>query len=517
MSKPRALLSVYDRTGLAEFAAGLAELGWELVASGGTGSALSAAGIRWVSVEEVTGSPEMLDGRVKTLHPAIHGGLLARRDRPEHMRELRAHAIAPIHLVASNLYPFAATLAQSGNRDAIIENIDIGGPTLERAAAKNHAHVWIIVDPGDYPRVLAALRAEADGAELRRELAAKAFALTAFYDAHVAGYLQAELAKDFPNLLTIPLRKKQDLRYGENPHQRGAFYAAGASELGEGGLAGIEQLHGRELSYVNILDLQSAWAAANDFVAPAAAIVKHTTPCGLSVHPDSQQEAYAKAHAGDPMSAYGGIVGFNRPVEEATVAAMKGHHYDVLVAPDFAPAALRRLRRRKNLRIIRWPAEQERSLLRFESAQAWGLGGGFLVQDPDRSPDAALEMLTASKAIPTDGDLEQLRFGLSVIRHVKSNAIVLVRDHMLVGVGAGQVNRVNAVRQAVEQAGAKARGSYLASDALFPFADGPEAALRAGVRAMVSVAGALREAEVIETVDRYGGILALVDERHFKH
>lgn len=517
MGKRRALISVYDRTGLAEFVHGLDALGWEIVASGGTAAAIRKTGVAALEIEEVTGAAEMLDGRVKTLHPAIHGGLLARRDDPEHLRTLAERGIGTIDLVANNLYPFAATLARTSDRDEIVENIDIGGPTLLRAAAKNHAHVWVVVEPADYPRVLDSMREGVDGADLRRELAAKAFALTAFYDAHVAGHLQAELGQQFPDTLTIPLRKLQDLRYGENPHQAGAFYGAGAAELGGAELPGIKHLHGLELSYINILDLQSAWAAANDFDEPAVSIVKHTTPCGLAVHATSQVEAYRRARAGDPISAFGGIVGFNRPVELETVAAMKGHLYHVVVAPDYEADALKRLKRRKNLRIMRWTRAGERRPLRFESAQVWGLNRGYLVQDPDRSPGPELRLHAVSDAQPTEADLEQLRFGLRVIRHVKSNAILLVRDHMIVGVGAGQVNRVNAVRLAVEQAGDQVADSYLISDAFFPFPDGPEIGLQAGVRAIVSVSGAMREDEVIATVNQRGGILVLVDERHFRH
>jgi len=517
MTPRRALLSVSDRQGLVEFASGLAGTGWELMASGGTARVLQAAGLAARAVEDVTRWPEMLDGRVKTLHPAIHGGILARREVPEHLRQLDAHAIGLIDLVVVNLYPFAATLGATTERATLIETIDIGGPALIRAAAKNHAHVWVVVDPADYPRVQAALSAPEAGLALRQELAAKAFAHTAFYDAHVAGYLQTALGQAFPDVFTIPLRKVQRLRYGENPHQAGAFYAAGAAELGAGELAGIERLHGLTLSYINILDLQSAWAAANDFESPAVAIVKHTTPCGLATHATSQVEAYLRAHAGDPLSAYGGIVGFNQPVAPETVAAMQGHHYDVIVAPDFAPAALARLKRRKNLRLVRWRRAGPRPPLRFETAQVWGIDRGFLVQDPDRSPGPELALHCVSAAQATPEDLAQLRFGLRVIRHVKSNGILVVNGFMVLGVGAGQVNRVNAVRLALAQAGEKARGAYLISDAFFPFPDGPEAALQAGVRAIASVQGALREAEVIEVVNKHHGILVLVNERHFRH
>ncbi len=520
MARPRALISVFDKTGLPALAEGLAARGWDLVSSGGTAAAIRAAGIDVQSVEDLTGAPEMLDGRVKTLHPAVHGGILARRSSAAHLAELAARGLGTIDLVAVNLYPFAAALAARRGRGAIIENIDIGGAALIRAAAKNHADVWTAVDPADYARVLAALDRtdDAEGAaRLRRELAAKAFALTAFYDAHVAAFMQRELDDQFPELLTIPLRKRHDLRYGENPHQQGAFYAAGAPELAAGGLPEVEQLHGMGLSYVNVLDLQAAWAAANDFDETAAVIVKHAMPCCLAVHADSQAEAYLRARAADPVSAFGGIVGFNRRVEAATVAAMRGHLYHVVVAPDYEPEALRRLQRRKDLRVMRWPAPPSGARLHFEAAHVWGMDRGYLVQTPDRAPGADLEFRTVSDAQPDEADLAQLRFGLRVIRHVKSNAIVLVKDQRLIGLGSGQVNRVNAVAHAAAQAGPEARGAYLASDAYFPFADGPEAALAAGVRAIVSVAGSVRDQEVIDAVNARGGVLVFVDERHFKH
>ena len=517
MAAPRALISVYDKTGLEDFAAGLAARGWDFVASGGTAATLAAAGHTVSAVEDLTGAPEMLNGRVKTLHPAIHGGILARRSSHQHLAELTDLGIGAIDLVAVNLYPFAATLAATDDRAELLENIDIGGVALIRAAAKNADDVWIIVDPADYSRVLDALDDPSDSGTLRHELAAKAFALTAFYDAHIAAYMQQDLGPSFPEHLTIPLRRLQNLRYGENPHQPGAFYAAGAAELGDTELAGVEQLHGLELSYINILDLQAAWASANDFDDIAVSIIKHTMPCCLAVHSDSQAEAYRRARETDPISAFGGILGFNRTVAAETVAAMRGHLYHVVVAPDYEPAALRRLRRRKDLRIIRWPSAVTRPPLHFEAAHVWGIDRGYLVQTPDRAPRPDLEMRVVSKAQPTADDLEQLRFGLKVIRHVKSNAIVLVRDGRLIGLGSGQVNRVNAVRHAAEQAGDAARGAYLASDAFFPFADGPQAALDAGVRAIVSVAGSLRDQEVIDAVDARGGILVLVEERHFRH
>ena len=517
MAKKRALISVYDKSGLEELATGLSERDWDIIASGGTSKAIAAAGIPVQSVEDLTGAEEMLDGRVKTLHPIVHAGILARRESVEHMNELTESGISTLDLIAVNLYPFAATVASDPSRAELIENIDIGGVALIRAAAKNHDGVWIIVDPEDYPKVLSSLNADHDDAQLRRELAAKAFAATAFYDAHIAAQLQLELGEQFPELLTIPLKKVQDLRYGENPHQPGAFYAAGATELGTSELPGIEQLHGMDLSYINILDLQSAWASANDLDDIAVSIIKHTIPCCLAVHATSQAQAYTRARETDPVSAFGGIVGFNRPVEADTVAAMKGHMYHVVVAPDYAPDALRRLKRRKDLRIIRWHPASSRPPMHFETAHVWGIDRGYLVQAPDRSPHNEIPMRTVSIKQPTQADIAQMRFGLRAIRHVKSNAILLVRDNRLIGIGSGQVNRVNAVRHAVEQAGDLANEAYLISDAFFPFADGPELALDAGVRALVSVAGSVRDQEVIDTINQQERILSFIDERHFKH
>lgn len=517
MARQRALISVYDKSGLEDLAEGLSARHWDIVASGGTSNAIEQAGIPVQLVEDITGADEMLDGRVKTLHPAVHAGILARRGSVEHMTELSERGIGTFDLIAVNLYPFAATVAADPSRDDLIENIDIGGVTLIRAAAKNHEGVWIVVDPADYPKVLEAIDADHDNTTLRRELAAKAFAATAFYDAHIAAQLQLELGEEFPDLLTIPLRKVQDLRYGENPHQPGAFYAAGAIELGTSGLPAIEQLHGMDLSYINILDLQAAWASTNDLDEVAVSIIKHTVPCCLAMHATSQVEAYTRARETDPVSAFGGIVGFNRPVEAETVAAMKGHMYHVVVAPDYSPDALRRLKRRKDLRIIRWHPANSRTPMHFETAHVWGIDRGYLLQTPDRSPRKDLQMHVVSNRQPTEEDVAQLRFGLRAIRHVKSNAILLVRDNRLVGLGSGQVNRVNAVKHAVEQAGNLATGAYLISDAFFPFADGPEVALEAGVRALVSVAGSVRDQEVIDAVNGRDRILIFIDERHFKH
>ena len=517
MRRRYALLSVSDKTGIDQLSTALHALGWEIVASSGTAAAVKGAGVPTRTIETFTGWPEMFDGRVKTLHPAIHAGLLARRTVPSDMEELDSHNLQPIDLVAVNLYPFAATLARTDDRAEIIENIDIGGPALIRAAAKNHDCVWTIVDPADYTEVIAAIAADDENDDFRRNLATKAFAHTAFYDAHVAGFFQGETSDDFPDQFTVPLKKLQDLRYGENPHQRGAFYAAGAPELGRGQLAGVEQLHGMELSYVNILDMQAAWRAANDHNdAAAVAIIKHTNPCGLAVR-QTLHEAYFDAHEGDPISAYGGIVGFNRTVDVQTVAAMKGHFYHLLVAPDYDADALHRLRRRKNLRIVRWSARPSRHPMRFESAHVWGIDGGYLVQDPDRSPGADGELRQASASLASAAELTQLRFGMRVIRHVKSNAVILVKDHMLVGVGTGQMNRVDAVRQAIQHAGILAEGSCLVSDAFFPKTDGPEEALRAGVRTIAAPAGSVEDGDVINMVNRYGGVLVFVNERHFKH
>jgi phosphoribosylaminoimidazolecarboxamide formyltransferase/IMP cyclohydrolase len=511
----RALLAPYDKTGLVPFAEGLVGLGWELIATGGTERALREAGLPVTSVSAVTGFPEILDGRVKTLHPAIHGGLLARRASAAHAAELAERGIQGIDLVAGNLYPFEATVAREGvSLEEALENIDIGGPAMLRAAAKNFPDVVVLCDPADYPATLAALGAGGPSREERQRLAAKAFQHVALYDTLVAAFLRGGTPA-LPAELTFGLRKRLDLRYGENPHQAGALY--GEPGLG-GGILEAEQLHGLELSYNNILDADAAWRTVSDFAEPAIAIIKHNTPCGLATH-DELPVAYERALAGDPISAFGGIVACNRPIDgflaramRATVSPSSGQRirFDVIVAPGYTARALETLRRWRDVRILQVPAAPH-------GLEVRRVTGGFLVQEPDLRPDESLQLQVVSKRAPTEEELRDLRFAWRGCKHVKSNAIVLAREGAMVGAGAGQPNRVNSVRLAVERAGERAAGSVMASDAYIPFLDGIAVAAAAGVRAVIEPGGGVRDAEVIAIADAADMALVFTGERHFRH
>ena len=540
----RALLAVYDKTGLVDFARGLVDLGWEVIATGNTEKTLRAAGLPVTSVAEVIGFPEILDGRVKTLHPAIHAGLLARRGDPEHLRQLAEHGIKGIDLVANSLYPFEATLAKlalrepQGERDLdeAMENVDIGGPAMLRAAAKNFADVVVLCDPADYESTLAALRDGGPSPAERRALAAKAFQHVALYDTLVARYLRGEEDGPFdraqgrpldgaqgklktPDELTIALRRRPDLdlRYGENPHQAGALYLeAGRTAPG---VAGFKQLHGIAMSFNNVLDADAAWRTVSDFAEPTVVIVKHLNPCGLASHEDLTL-AYERALSGDPISAFGGIIACNRPIDGALAQAMRASQspssgqrmrYDIVLAPGFTEEALEELGRWRDVRILEVsPGDATPYDLRRVS-------GGFLLQEPDRKPDASLQLQVVSKREPTAAELADLRFAWRACKHVKSNAIVLANDRTLLGMGAGQPNRVTSVRLAAERAGERARGSVLASDAFFPFFDGLAVAAAAGVVAAIEPGGSVRDAEVIAVADAAGMALVFTGERHFRH
>ena len=508
MPAPRALLSTYDRTGLVGFARGLLALGYELIASGGTARALSAEGLPVVPVESLTGYPEMLGGRVKTLHPAIHGGILARRT-PEHLAELAQHGLAPIDLVAVNLYPFGQTVARADvTLDEAIEQIDIGGVALLRAAAKNFASVWVVCDPADYPLVLDALQGDSATDELRRRLAEKAFRHTSAYDAAIASYL-ARPAETMPSELALPLVKAQDLRYGENPHQQAALYRLAGSE------PAFVQLQGKELSYNNLLDLDAAWNLVQEFSEPAVVIIKHTNPCGCATA-GSLVEAYPLALAGDPVSAFGSIIAVNRELDAATVEAIGSLFVEVLVAPAYQPAALERLARKRDCRVMRaTSAKPAPWVLR-------SVADGILVQTPDTLRENPQEWQVVTRQQPTPEQLRTLFFAWRVCKHTKSNAITLARSDgatcYLVGTGAGQMSRVDSVRIAVAKAGAeRARGAVLASDAFFPFADGVEEAARAGVVAIAEPGGSKRDDEVIAAADAAGITLCFTGVRHFRH
>ncbi len=517
-----ALLSVYDKTGIEDFAQKLTDLGHEIISTGGTLKALQEAGIPVRQVSEVTGFPEILGGRVKTLHPAIHAGILARRKDPEHRRRLEELGISPIDVVVVNLYPFAATLALALGHSANMEQIDIGGPTLIRAAAKNADDVVVVVDPGDYDRVAEALSSGSTDEGLRQELAAVAFAHTAGYEALIAAYYADRQGQPLPERLAVPLTRTGDLRYGENPHQEtAAFYRFGPPELPAFGLAAAEQLHGQQFSYNNYLDADAAWGLVVDFAEPAVAAVKHGNPCGLAVGEEPVSGLYERAYECDPVSIFGGIVATNRTLDLEMATAMEGTLLDIVIAPDYDEDALVVVRKRRRTRILRIPMDVREpvpSVPRLAGLRVRTIAGGALIQEPDRLPDEGLIFEIVSQRKPTDGQRRDLLFAWRTIKHVKSNAIVLAKDGDLVGVGTGQMSRVDSVHMAVRRAGDRANGSVLASDAFFPFADGPEMALEAGIKAMIEPGGSVRDEEVIEAVDKAGAVLVFTGgERHFRH
>ncbi|HEY6089218.1 MAG TPA: bifunctional phosphoribosylaminoimidazolecarboxamide formyltransferase/IMP cyclohydrolase [Gemmatimonadaceae bacterium] len=508
---PTALISVSDKTGVVEFAEGLSKLGWKIISTGGTAKALRAAGIPARDVSEVTGFPEMLDGRVKTLHPAIHGGLLARRDLPEHAKALVEHHIEPIDLVAVNLYPFEETAARAGAKpDDVIEQIDIGGPSMLRSAAKNFASVTVIVDPADYARVLAALDAADDDIDLRRLLAEKVFARTAAYDAAIAYWFGCERKEIFPERISIPLRRETMLRYGENPGQRAAFYVDGRND----GIGALQQMGGKELSFNNLLDLEGALFATDPFEGEiACAIVKHTTPCGLATG-SGPLDAYKKALACDPVSAFGSVISLTVAVDDQTAEAVSSLFVECIVAPGFSPGALEILGRKKNLRVLEGRAEWRQHALDYKRVR-----GGFLAQER-AVRDGGETWRVVTRRQPTDAELKDLQFAWRTVGSVKSNAIVLARDGATIGIGAGQMSRVDAAFLAVHKArlvGHETRGSVMGSDAFFPFRDGVEQAAEAGVSAIVQPGGSVRDEEVIKAADEYNIAMVFTGKRQFRH
>ena len=513
----RALLSVYDKTGVVELARGLVALGWEVVSTGGTLRAIAAAGVPATAVADVTGFPEILDGRVKTLHPAIHGGLLARRDDPAHLAELDRHGIVPISLVAANLYPFAATVRDPavGLADAV-EQIDIGGPAMIRAAAKNFAAVTVLIDPTDYAVALDALRAVDVSVERRRALAAKAFAHVSAYDAVVAEYLRSGRNERLPTELTFAGRKAQDLRYGENPQQRAAAYRRLAAGPAPRGILDAVQLAGKELSFNNLLDADAASAAARAFAEPTVAIVKHTIPCGLATR-DALADAFAAALAGDPVSAFGGIVALNRAVDGETARRMIEVFFEVIIAPGFDRAARELLWRKKQLRLLELAVDATGPSPGPASLDVRPIAGGLLVQDADDARDDESTWRVATRREPTTVEWADLRYAWEAARHVKSNAIVLVKDRAVVGVGSGQPNRLESVAIAARKAADRAASAALASDAFFPFADGVRAAAAAGVTAVAQPGGSVRDEEVIAAADAAGIAMVFTGVRHFRH
>jgi phosphoribosylaminoimidazolecarboxamide formyltransferase / IMP cyclohydrolase len=510
----RALLSVSDKRGLVAFARELVALRWELVSTGGTAEALRQAGIPVLAVDQVTGMPEMMEGRLKTLHPKVHGGLLARREHAGDRAALAQHGITPIDLVAVNLYPFRETVARPEITEAqAIEQIDIGGPAMLRSAAKNHRAVIPVVDPDDYPVVLAALQAGDVPPALRRTLAAKVFAHTAAYDATIHRYL-TQGAPGWPERITLALERRQELRYGENPHQAAALYATE-----EPGIRELEQLHGKELSFNNLLDVDAAllavapWSGADR---AACAIIKHTTPCGLALG-RSAVEAYGRALATDRTSAFGSVIGFNGAVDRAVAEAMRDLFVEVVVAPAFQAEALAVFRDKKNLRIVRLPVTPDGAGWDFKR-----LRGGFLAQERPRPEQVADEAAwrVVTRRQPTEAEWRDLRFAWAAVGSVKSNAIVLVRDEAAIGIGAGQMSRVDASFLAVHKArqqGHDPAGAVLASDAFFPFADGVDQAAQAGIRAIIQPGGSVKDADVVAAADRADLAMVFTGVRQFRH
>ncbi len=510
----RALLSVSDLTGLPAFAAGLRDLGWELFATDGTRAALRSEGVDARSVSELTGSGSLLEGRVKTLHPQIHAAILARRDRPEHLEELRTHDITPIDLVVVNLYPFAESVRAGKRGSELIDVIDIGGVTLLRAAAKNHDGVVVVARADRYAAVLDELRANGDVThETRSRLAAEAFAHTAAYDAQIATQLHREIDVLFPDEFTIALEKVRDLRYGENPHQRAAFYAVRGED---GAMTSLRQLHGRQTSFNNMLDLDAAWAMAMDFRQPTVAIVKHQNPCGIASH-DDVAEAYRSAFACDTVSAFGGIAGVNSPVTAGLAEAMRETFYEAIIAPDYDEQALEILRERRNLEVLAVsgdPRRWRRGRVPYDHKR---VSGGMLVQTPDEANEEHSGFKVVTERHPTLEELTDLLFAWRCVRHVKSNAIVLAKGLATVGIGPGQVTRVVSVEIATRKAGERARLSVMASDAYFPFPDGIEVAARAGVTAIVQPGGSSRDEMMIETANRHRMAMMFTGRRHYRH
>ncbi|MBV8430421.1 MAG: bifunctional phosphoribosylaminoimidazolecarboxamide formyltransferase/IMP cyclohydrolase [Solirubrobacterales bacterium] len=509
----RALLSVSDKTGIVDFARGLTELGIELVSTGGTARELTTAGLSVREVSDLTGFPEIMDGRVKTLHPKLHAGLLAVRDEPSHMQAADEHDVEMIDLVCVNLYPFERTVGSRRVDDAhAIENIDIGGPTMIRAAAKNFAYVAPMVSPEAYDAVLAELR-ESDrrlSPGTRESLAAEAFAYTARYDAAVARWFQ-EKTTDFPPLMVRAYEKVMDLSYGENPHQRAAFYSRVGTRIHI--MSMVAQLGGKQLSFNNLLDLDSARLLLGELPRPACVIVKHNNPCGAALG-QTAVEAYTRAFECDPMSAYGGVIVLNQRVDRAAAEAIAGQFVEVLFAPGYDDDALEILSAKRNLRVL---DNREPRAWRTSEQVVRQVVGGVLVQDRDAALDEREDMRVVTKREPTEAEWQEIQFAWTVCKHVRSNAIVISRDRGTLGIGAGQMSRVDSVRLAVEKAQVGLEGSVMASDAFFPFADGPQLGLDAGVSAIVQPGGSVRDQEVIDAVDAAGAAMVFTNRRHFRH
>jgi len=513
----RAIISVSDKSGVTSFTQGLSQLGFGIFSTGGTKKALAEASVPVKSISEITGFPEILDGRVKTLHPAVYGGLLAKRNLPAHMVELSDNKIEVIDLVAVNLYPFVQTVAEPKvTLDDALENIDIGGPTMIRAAAKNFPDVIVVVDPADYQPVLEKLRGGNLGLAERKRLAQKAFQHVALYDTAISQYLRQD-AEGFPEEMSIGLKKRYGLRYGENPHQQAAFYSeqrVGTRQ--DTGITWAEQLGGRELSFNNILDADAAWGVVTDFSAPAVAIIKHTNPCGLASHHDVA-EAYRRALSGDPAAAFGGIVAANRVVTLAMAEEMKSMFYEIVIAPEYEAKALEILKSKRDLRILvaELPPDYGQASAGYLDLRR--VKGGLLVQASDSLPEGSVSLKTVSKREPTQAEREDLLFAWRAVKHVKSNAIILAKNKMLLGMGAGQPSRIVSAQIAKDKAGEKTKGSVLASDAMFPFPDVVEAVAAGGITAIIQPGGSMRDEDSIKMADKHNIAMVFTGVRHFRH
>ncbi len=516
MTITRALLSVSDKTGLIPFAQFLQSRGVEILSTGGTAKSLREAGVKVTDVSSVTGFPEIMDGRVKTLHPAIHGGILARRDVPEHVAAMKEHGIFGIDLVVLNLYPFEATVAKGASYEEAVEQIDIGGPAMLRASAKNHAHVTIVTDPADYAAVQEAI-AQSGGTslELRKALARKAFARTAAYDAAISAWMAGEQQMEYPERITVSAQLASTLRYGENPHQSAALYVTDAAP---GTLAAAKQLQGKELSYNNLNDTDAAWALANDFEEPCVAIIKHANPCGVALGANCT-EAFTKALACDPVSAYGGIIALNRPLTSDFVEAMGKLFVEVIIAPKVEAEAAALLAKKQNLRVLEAGTRPLESSTRHER-MIKPISGGLLVQSADEARIDEKDLKTASATQPSAQQVKDMLFAFRVAKHVKSNAIVIARDGATVGIGAGQMSRVDSVRIAcwkAAEAKLSTQGAVLASDAFFPFDDNVHRAAEAGIAALIQPGGSIRDEEVVKAADSHKMAMVFTGIRHFRH
>jgi phosphoribosylaminoimidazolecarboxamide formyltransferase/IMP cyclohydrolase len=512
----RALVSVSDKTGVVDMAKGLAALGAEILSTGGTAKALRDAGVAVTDVAAYTGSPEILDGRVKTLHPKIHGGLLGRRSMPAHVDQMKQHGIGPIDVVVVNLYPFEATIAKPNCPfEEAIENIDIGGPSMLRSAAKNHEDVVVVVDPADYGRVLEALKTGKVDHGLRRELAMKVFQHTARYDSLIAGYLERQVQGGegkFPAILSLQFERVETLRYGENPHQQGAFYRELNTK--EPSVSRAKVLHGKAMSYNNFLDANSALELAKEFDNTAVVIIKHNNPCGVALGA-TPVEAYVKARETDPVSAFGGVIAFNKPVDLAAAKEITSTFVEVVIAPGYAEDALAELRRKKDLRLL---DSGPLTKVKPEGIDLKKLVGGLIVQDRDLGALGDLKALPVpTQRKPTDEEYAACAFAWKVCKHVKSNAIVYAKAGQTVGIGAGQMSRVDSVKLAGMKAVLPVKGCVMASDAFFPFRDGLDAAAQAGITAVIQPGGSIRDQEVVKAADEHGMAMIMTGMRHFRH